>query len=150
MSNLKCCGVDSRWVENVPGKGYFYCGECKNEVKEFVEINRSEIESSIKYWISPLGKSTVDAAERFIGGFKIFDLKKEASVEEIMDAIIYDTTIFSINTGIVLTGVVLCQEHVKTLNRSVLYLPGGKINILNNFADPEGKYYPLGVSYINY
>lgn len=31
MSNPKCCGVISRWVENVPGKGYFYCGECGNE-----------------------------------------------------------------------------------------------------------------------
>jgi hypothetical protein len=30
----KCCGFDSRWVENVPGKGYFYCGECRKEVAE--------------------------------------------------------------------------------------------------------------------
>jgi len=41
MSNLKCCGTDSRWVENVPGKGYFYCGECKNEVVEILYSYRS-------------------------------------------------------------------------------------------------------------
>lgn len=29
---LSCCGVTSRWVENVPEKGYYYCGECKKEV----------------------------------------------------------------------------------------------------------------------
>jgi len=120
MYNLKCCGVDSRWVENVPGKGYFYCGECKNEIKEFV------------------------------GGFKIFGLKKEASFHEIFGAIAHDAMRFFSETGEALTGVVLCKEHVKTLNHSVLYLPSGSINILHNWTDPEGKYYPLGVRYLNY
>lgn len=27
-----CCNLDSLWVENVPGKGYYFCSECKNEV----------------------------------------------------------------------------------------------------------------------
>lgn len=37
MNNKKeiipiCCKEDSKWVENVPGKGYFYCTQCKKEV----------------------------------------------------------------------------------------------------------------------
>lgn len=34
MSNPRCCGADSRWVENVADKGYFFCGECRNEVMD--------------------------------------------------------------------------------------------------------------------
>ena len=33
-----CCGMDSVWVENVPGKGYYYCKECKNEVVSPIEV----------------------------------------------------------------------------------------------------------------
>ena len=22
---MTCCGIESVWIENVPGKGYFYC-----------------------------------------------------------------------------------------------------------------------------
>lgn len=29
---MTCCGKDPVWVENVPGKGYYYCRECKEEV----------------------------------------------------------------------------------------------------------------------
>lgn len=30
---IKCsCGLDSVWVENVPGKGYNFCSECRAEV----------------------------------------------------------------------------------------------------------------------
>lgn len=32
MNKLICCGTEAIWVENVPGKGYNYCRECKNEV----------------------------------------------------------------------------------------------------------------------
>lgn len=27
-----CCGIESRWVENISGKGYNFCGECRKEV----------------------------------------------------------------------------------------------------------------------
>lgn len=27
-----CCGLDAVWVDNVPGKEYWYCKECKNEI----------------------------------------------------------------------------------------------------------------------
>lgn len=27
-----CCGKESVYVDNVPGKEYYYCRECKNEV----------------------------------------------------------------------------------------------------------------------
>lgn len=27
-----CCGTPTSWVENIPGKGYNYCRECKKEV----------------------------------------------------------------------------------------------------------------------
>ena len=32
MSNRLCCGVESKYVDNVPGKEYYYCTKCKNEV----------------------------------------------------------------------------------------------------------------------
>lgn len=34
MNNVRCCGLDAYWVENVPGKGYMFCSECKNEVPD--------------------------------------------------------------------------------------------------------------------
>ena len=30
--NFTCCGRDPIWVDHVPGKEYWYCKECKNEV----------------------------------------------------------------------------------------------------------------------
>ena len=30
--SVRCCGQDSIWVDNVPGKEYYYCKECKKEV----------------------------------------------------------------------------------------------------------------------
>lgn len=36
----KCCGLDSVWVENVPGKGYHYCRECKLEVSDKKDVPR--------------------------------------------------------------------------------------------------------------
>lgn len=32
--NFSCCSKDPIWVENVPGKGYYFCQECRNEVLE--------------------------------------------------------------------------------------------------------------------
>lgn len=32
MNKPTCCGLESIWVDNVPGKEYYYCKECKNEV----------------------------------------------------------------------------------------------------------------------
>lgn len=29
---ITCCGKDSSWVENIPGKGYWFCQECRKEV----------------------------------------------------------------------------------------------------------------------
>jgi len=40
MNNPKCCGMDSIWVDNVPGKEYFYCRECKKEVAPEPEKKR--------------------------------------------------------------------------------------------------------------
>jgi hypothetical protein len=31
-SPLCACGQESRWVENILDKGYYYCGDCKLEV----------------------------------------------------------------------------------------------------------------------
>lgn len=31
-TNPICCNDDAVWVENIPGKGYYYCRSCKNEV----------------------------------------------------------------------------------------------------------------------
>lgn len=28
----KCCDKDAEWVDNVPGKEYYYCKVCKKEV----------------------------------------------------------------------------------------------------------------------
>jgi hypothetical protein len=36
--NVRCCGQAPSWVENVPGKGYLYCRECKNEVIEPLKV----------------------------------------------------------------------------------------------------------------
>lgn len=30
--NFTCCDKEPYWVENVPGKGYYFCQECRNEV----------------------------------------------------------------------------------------------------------------------
>lgn len=32
MPTPACCNQASVWVENIRGKGYYYCRECKNEV----------------------------------------------------------------------------------------------------------------------
>lgn len=32
MSNRLCCGIESKYIDNVPGKEYYYCTTCKNEV----------------------------------------------------------------------------------------------------------------------
>ena len=29
-----CCGKQTKWVENIPGKGYNFCGECRKEAVE--------------------------------------------------------------------------------------------------------------------
>lgn len=43
----KCCGLDSVWVENVPGKGYHYCKECKLEVIEHDDSGRLTISPAL-------------------------------------------------------------------------------------------------------
>lgn len=42
MSNLKCCGQDSKWVENVVNKGYFFCEECRKEVIDHITSTAQE------------------------------------------------------------------------------------------------------------
>ncbi len=37
----RCCGMESIWVDNVPGKEYWFCRECKNEV--FADPPRVEV-----------------------------------------------------------------------------------------------------------
>jgi hypothetical protein len=32
-----CCGLESVWVDNVPGKEYYFCTECREEVPEIIE-----------------------------------------------------------------------------------------------------------------
>lgn len=37
-----CCGEESVWIENIPGKGYNFCTKCRNEVmtpEKVEEIN---------------------------------------------------------------------------------------------------------------
>jgi hypothetical protein len=38
IMNFTCCKVVPNWVENVPGKGYFFCSECRKEVLEPLKI----------------------------------------------------------------------------------------------------------------
>lgn len=33
-----CCGVEAKWVENVPGKGYNFCESCRCEVAAPLEL----------------------------------------------------------------------------------------------------------------
>lgn len=61
MNNKKeiipiCCKEDSKWVENVPGKGYFYCKHCKNEVLTPVALEEAKTSDSL-YDIDLLHKS---------------------------------------------------------------------------------------------
>lgn len=35
----KCCGVESSWIENVPGRGYNFCSECRKEVAPMTETD---------------------------------------------------------------------------------------------------------------
>lgn len=37
MSKVTCCGTESRWVENVADKGYWFCDKCRKEVVHFNE-----------------------------------------------------------------------------------------------------------------
>lgn len=32
QNNPKCCKTEAKWVENVPGKGYYFCDTCRKEV----------------------------------------------------------------------------------------------------------------------
>lgn len=41
---MKCCGLDSIWVENVKDKGYFFCGECRKEVTESKDETKTLLE----------------------------------------------------------------------------------------------------------
>lgn len=45
MKNDKryCCNGEATWVDNVPGKEYWYCRSCKNEViapSELIEVTQ--------------------------------------------------------------------------------------------------------------
>ncbi len=41
---ISCCGKSPIWVENIPGKGYNFCEECRKEVltPQTVEISSNE------------------------------------------------------------------------------------------------------------
>lgn len=43
MNNPRCCGNEATWVENVPGKGYFYCRECKKEVGDEFSLSPADV-----------------------------------------------------------------------------------------------------------
>jgi hypothetical protein len=67
MKNPKCCEVESVWVENVPGKGYYYCKDCKNEVKEpdhTTNIPQWHY-SDDKGWYTTDNKNTPDSSYSF-------------------------------------------------------------------------------------
>lgn len=36
---MNCCNIKAIFVDNVPGREYWYCRECKQEVKESVAID---------------------------------------------------------------------------------------------------------------
>lgn len=53
---LICCGQKPVWIENVPGRGYNYCTECKNEVLTPVEEAPTEYPYTTQYYRN--GKQT--------------------------------------------------------------------------------------------
>lgn len=58
MSNPRCCGAESVWVENVPGKGYNFCRKCKQEVGD-----------SNSFELSPADVTMLDSGARVPQGF---------------------------------------------------------------------------------
>ncbi len=60
MSNLQCCGAKPSWVENVVNKGYWFCGECRNEVSQpnisdipgFAVTRHMHYDNAKKRWIT--------------------------------------------------------------------------------------------------
>lgn len=53
-----CCGLDAVWVDNVPGKEYWYCKECRNEVKDEVSMEL-ETDESGAWWMERYGYKSV-------------------------------------------------------------------------------------------
>lgn len=39
---MKCCGIDSRFVDNGPRLQYYFCDECRKEVNESTGIDLPE------------------------------------------------------------------------------------------------------------
>lgn len=49
---LICCSIDSVWIENVPGKGYFFCQECRKEVVEKIKLEYvDDMDEHLSYFI---------------------------------------------------------------------------------------------------
>ena len=42
-----CCGLDSVWVDNVPGKEYYFCTECREEVVEIITTTFHPTDSTL-------------------------------------------------------------------------------------------------------
>ena len=50
MTTPKCCDEESVYVDNVPGKEYFYCRNCKKEV--FTQA-KEQLGDVLPFWTSP-------------------------------------------------------------------------------------------------
>jgi hypothetical protein len=67
-----CCGLESVWVENVPGKGYNFCRECRNEVVDILEqVSKSSKAFDNLFWYSGFSKPI-----QLDDSFNIFSDKK--------------------------------------------------------------------------
>lgn len=68
---MTCCGFKPIWVENVPGKGYHYCTECKKEVVEGpLEFDLIEISKAIDEAMKKQYNNAKNTHNNHISGLK--------------------------------------------------------------------------------
>lgn len=49
---MKCCGINVKWIENVVGKGYWFCSECRNEVIPSTPTNHKQYQATYEVDVS--------------------------------------------------------------------------------------------------
>jgi hypothetical protein len=57
--SVRCCGQDSIWVDNVPGKEYYYCRECKKEVSPDAVSPIETVGEQLPFWKLPESYSVI-------------------------------------------------------------------------------------------
>jgi len=61
MTKMTCCGLEAVWVENVPGKGYNFCQECRKEV-----LSPEVVKRGLEAWL-PDPFEDADWVEKTLG-----------------------------------------------------------------------------------